>query len=134
MMALVSSLDLTIWMPLYVTCKTFITPLMIPFTSFAIGGVNVTGSPHRKKCDANGRGPSSMIMVCWLYQTSLLLKCKYTLVSTLLFFTKPRSAHNVSIPSCILRSVVSTWCSSTNIFKYTVYIFAYKEMYILQQC
>ena len=30
-----------------------------------------------------------MIMVCWLYQTSLLLKCKYTSVSTLLFFTKP---------------------------------------------
>ena len=30
-----------------------------------------------------------MIMVCWLYQTSLLLECKYTSVSTLLFFTKP---------------------------------------------
>ena len=48
MMALVSSLDLTIWMPLYVTCKTFITPIMIPFTSFAIGGVNVTESPTGK--------------------------------------------------------------------------------------
>ena len=44
MMALVSSFDLTVWMPLYVTCKTFITPIIIPFTSFAIGGVNVTGS------------------------------------------------------------------------------------------
>ena len=42
MMALVSSLDLTIWIPLYVTCKTIITPIMIPFTSFAIRGINVT--------------------------------------------------------------------------------------------
>ena len=30
-----------------------------------------------------------MIIVSLLYQTSLLLKCKYTSVSTLLFFTKP---------------------------------------------
>ena len=48
MMALVSSFDLTIWMPLYVTCKTFITPKMIPFMAFEIGGVNVTGSPTGK--------------------------------------------------------------------------------------
>ena len=48
MMALVSPLDLTIWMPLYVTCKTFITPIMIPFTSFEFRGVNVTGSPTGK--------------------------------------------------------------------------------------
>ena len=48
-MALVFSFDLTIWMPLYVTCKTFNTPIMIPFTSFAIGGVNETVSLRRNE-------------------------------------------------------------------------------------
>ena len=48
MMALVSSLDLYVTC-MYVTCKTFITPnIMIPFMSFAIRGVNVTGSPTGK--------------------------------------------------------------------------------------
>ena len=37
-------------------------------------------------------------------------------INTVVFHkAQPRSAHNVSIAWCILRSVVSTWCGSTNI-------------------
>ena len=53
-----------------------------PIVSFEIRGVNVTGSPTGKNVMQNVRGQSSMIMVCWFYQTSLLLKRKYTSVST----------------------------------------------------
>ena len=81
MMALVSSFDLTIWMPLYIC---YLQDIYYTNNDSFYVICNWRGQcnriTNRKKCDADERGQSSIIMVCLLYQTSLLLKCKYTSV------------------------------------------------------